>query len=387
MRYVPKGDCYLVFSEEEMAYEDTLPPKTYSINFDPDAGRFFLKIMRDFSYDGVLYGDIEQTRDRIIKTFNERDHSTGVLLEGDKGSGKTLLAKLVASKLNLMQDIPTIIVGTAFDGEGFRAFLNSIEQPICVIFDEFEKIYKKKEDQESILSLFDGLYESKKLWLLTYNDRSRVTSFMKNRPGRFFYSLTYNGLDEIFVKSYCDRNLDNKDHMEPILNFCKLTSMSFDMLQAVVEDMNRYKETLHETLKFLNVQAEGVSERFELVEFVPSDEFTKIYNNDSHLQNDEEKQLISHETSACIPRDQDESSYKFEWGEATLRGAWYNSLEDEIDIHVKYTMKSGRVETVYLCFQSENLVKVVDGIYHYKSGDGELKIVKSSYSFSTNKLF
>jgi hypothetical protein len=131
-----------------------------------------------------------------------------------------------------------------------------IEQPTVILFDEFEKVYDK-DDQEKMLTLLDGVYPSKKLFILTCNDKWRVDSHMRNRPGRIFYSLDFKGLEQDFIIEYCEDNLVNKTHIQGV---CRVAAMfdqfNFDMLKALVEEMNRYNESPSESMKMLNAKPE-----------------------------------------------------------------------------------------------------------------------------------
>jgi hypothetical protein len=126
------------------------------------------------------------------------------------------------------------------------------------MFDEFEKVYNT-EQQEALLTLLDGIYSTKKLFLLTSNDKWRVDSHMRNRPGRIFYMIDFKGLDEHFIREYCYDNLNNPElkTIETIVNIASVFSaFNFDMLKALIEEMNRYNETPQEALRILNVKAE-----------------------------------------------------------------------------------------------------------------------------------
>jgi len=124
------------------------------------------------------------------------------------------------------------------------------------MFDEFEKIYDK-EEQEELLTLLDGIYSSKKLFLITSNDKWRVDQHMRNRPGRIFYMVEFKGLDGDFIREYCNDNLNNKAHIETIVSIASVFSaFNFDMLKAMVEEMNRYNETPQDAMRILNVKVE-----------------------------------------------------------------------------------------------------------------------------------
>jgi hypothetical protein len=134
--------------------------------------------------------------------------------------------------------------------------MQMIEQPAIVLFDEFEKVYDS-DDQEKMLTLLDGVYPSKKLFLLTCNDKWRVDRHMRNRPGRVYYMIEFKGLEQDFIIEYCEDNLKAKEHIQTICRVASLFSaFNFDMLKAMVEEMNRYGETPQEVLKLLNARPE-----------------------------------------------------------------------------------------------------------------------------------
>jgi hypothetical protein len=80
---------------------------------------------------------------------------------------------------------------------------------------------------------------------------------MRNRPGRIFYMVNFQGLDEAFIREYCADNLDDKSHTERIVNIASVFSaFNFDMLKAMIEEMNRYSESPQDAMRILNVKAE-----------------------------------------------------------------------------------------------------------------------------------
>jgi hypothetical protein len=214
---------------------------------------WYLKPITDFDISGKIYGKTTSQADRILTTFASRPHSTGVLLNGEKGSGKTMLAKMISQKA-AVQGISTLVINTAFCGDGFNTFIQSINEPCVIVFDEFEKVFDEKE-QEATLTLLDGVYPTKKLFVLTVNDKYRVNSHMRNRPGRIFYMLDFKGLDAAFIEEYCLENLINKAFIPQV---CRLTllfdSFNFDMLKALVEEMNRYGESPNQAMEMLNAK-------------------------------------------------------------------------------------------------------------------------------------
>lgn len=253
--FLKSGSRYNVTTKESMDLHEFLPAGNYTVKFDKMSDSFYLEAIDNFEFKGKVYGDTIRQATRILNTFDDRTNSTGVLLTGEKGSGKTLLAKMLSIK-GAEQGIPTIVINAPWCGDQFNAFLQMIEQPTIVLFDEFEKVYDH-DDQEKMLTLLDGVYPSKKLFVLTCNDKWRVNQHMRNRPGRIYYMLDYKGLEQDFIIEYCVDNLDNQSHIQ---DMCRVASLfdqfNFDMLKSMVEEMNRYDETPQQVMKLLNARPE-----------------------------------------------------------------------------------------------------------------------------------
>lgn len=252
--FMRSGNTYRVSKNEAIDLHELLPAGNYVIKED-QFGSLYLEHIEDFKPLAKMYGDTLKNTDRIIQTFLDRPAATGVMLTGEKGSGKTLLSKNVCIEL-AKQGIPTIIINAPWHGDRFNTFMQSIEQPCVIVFDEFEKTYNSDE-QESILTLLDGVFPSKKLFMLTCNDKWRVDYHMRNRPGRIYYMLDFKGLGAEFITEYCNDNLKNKQYIDTICNIASLFSeFNFDMLKGLVEEMNRYNESPQEALRMLNAKPE-----------------------------------------------------------------------------------------------------------------------------------
>ena len=252
--YLKSGNIYKPTDEASLDIHTQLPVGNYIIKQD-QWGNMFFELVDSFELPTKRYGENPHHANRIMNTFMSRDSGTGVMLTGEKGSGKSLLAKTLSVEA-ANQNIPTLIINSAWHGDGFNKFIQDIQQPCVVLFDEFEKVYKSDE-QEAILTLLDGVFPSKKLFVFTCNDKWRVDQHMRNRPGRIFYMIDYKGLSIEFIEEYCNDNLENKTHIDAI---CKLSNLfnefNFDMLKSLVEEMNRYNETPQEALSLLNAKPE-----------------------------------------------------------------------------------------------------------------------------------
>ena len=252
--YMKSGNTFRIATKESMDLHESLPAGNYVVKQD-QFENFFIERIEDFDVPSKMYGDTLRNTDRIINSYWNRDKSTGVMLVGEKGSGKTLLSKNICVEM-AKQNVPTIVINAPWCGDKFNTLIQSIQQPCVVMFDEFEKVYNH-EQQEELLTLLDGIYSTKKLFMLTSNDKWRVDSHMRNRPGRIFYMVDFKGLDPDFIREFCVDNLGNQAHTNTIVNIASVFSaFNFDMLKALVEEMNRYNETPQEAMRILNVKAE-----------------------------------------------------------------------------------------------------------------------------------
>lgn len=260
--FIKSGGEISVYSGDQVKVSHSLPPSTYMVGFHPLKG-FSLRETKEFELPGKIYGNFNKIASRIITTFRDRHSSTGVLLSGLKGTGKTLLAKVISSEM-IALGYPTIIVQSNFGSADFMKFMQDIDTPCVVVFDEFEKVYStSKRDvgegdvasQDTLLTMLDGVYSSKKLFIMTCNDEDRVTKFLFNRPGRIFYNIRFDELPESFISEYVSDTLINKNNVSDLVSHCIGTiGISFDMVQAIVEEMNRFDMTVDDAIRIMNIR-------------------------------------------------------------------------------------------------------------------------------------
>lgn len=254
--YVKNGDRYTMSTDDRLQTYHDLPPGNYNIKFDEKSGQYFFEEAKAFELPAKLYGATNSNAARVIQTYNERrqaSRATGLLLTGEKGGGKTLLAKQISMTLNL----PTILVNEPFCDVDFKNIISNLG-PSIIIFDEFEKVYHKDEWQNNTLTLLDGVYPSTCLFIVIVNDKYKLSNALINRPGRLHYCLEYDGLDLEFIKEYTADVLKNQTHTMSVLTVTSFfANFNFDMLQGLIEEMNRFDEPANVAVKFLNIKAEA----------------------------------------------------------------------------------------------------------------------------------
>lgn len=269
MFFVKQGTDWFLTNETFFDVRKKLEPRNYSLRFDNFRKQYFLVETNPFSIPEKVYGSLFKNTERFINTFKDREKSTGILLYGEKGSGKTLLSHYICAECNKIE-MPTIIITEPFLTDSgnridyFTEFLQSIEQNCIFLFDEFEKVFDE-EAQENILSFLGGINFTKSLFLFVANDKFRINQFMFNRPERIYYKMKFSGLEYDFIKEYCEEKLVDKTKLDSCIQIAStFYSLNFDMLKAIVEEVNRYNEFPNEALKLLNVELEDKDAQFDI---------------------------------------------------------------------------------------------------------------------------
>jgi len=266
---------------------DNLPARIYTLTYNEFQG-FYLSITNDqLHIPAKIYGNTKTRVDKCIKSYLERPMSTGILMTGHKGTGKTLLMSMLANKMVKDLGIPVILIRSAYGGEQFMSFIELLGE-CCLVFDEFAKMYNKDSDapQESLLSLMDGVDKTKRMIIMTENSEFDINEFMFNRPSRIYYHFKYNKMDEDSIKDYCTDFGVEEDITKEIFELARKTRIfSFDMLQSIVEEYLRFKQPISEIITDLNIDIDERDE--EVIEVI------KIMNKTTQ----KEFQLASFQTN------------------------------------------------------------------------------------------
>lgn len=374
--YSRSGDIYSVAPDAALNLHAELPVGTYTAVQDPLSGEYLLKMAVDVTVPSKLYGDTTRLTDRILRTFLDRTNSTGVLLAGEKGSGKSLLAKNISVQAR-EAGIPTIIINSEFVGDGFNQFIQSIEQEVIILFDEFEKTYRR-EKQEALLTLFDGVFPTKKMFVLTVNDTYRIDTNITNRPGRMYYNIEFTGLTDEFVREYADELLNDKSKIDGLVAVSSIfTNFNFDMLKAMVEEMNRYDETALESARILNVKMRdaGIAE-YSFRVFKDDTEYFTDTDRGARLRTNPFDSSFSCASSVWPEEDPLPEESHLETVEGAPLADWEKILQKSDKKLVRKRRRDS--DSVYLIFGSEDFYgyDTATGILTFITNDGFTVTVK-----------
>lgn len=275
--FLQAGDAFMPAPSKDALLEG-LPPGVYTL--EESMSGWYFKRGEAFQKLPKLYGSIEQWRDRVLTSFAARPGNTGVLLSGEKGSGKSLLARLISDGAG-QTGMPTILVNKHMEGSVLGQMLGQLSSPAVVFMDEFEKVFGQPESQEEILGLLDGTHRSRHLFVLTVNDTHRMDKHLKNRPGRLYYHIEFQGLEESFVEEYCQEHLKKEEWIADVKRVASLfDAFNFDMLQALVEEVNRFNEPPLQAVRLLNITPAALEESYTIEAFASNGKKLSLYQTE-----------------------------------------------------------------------------------------------------------
>lgn len=258
-QFLRHNDTYHIAPDISGVAIDNLPAGFYRLCFDKLQG-YFLQIAAPLTLIPKAYGNAYKHQDRIMTTFNERkDIPTTIVLEGYKGTGKTLLAKKLCVDFVNNGGV-CILQSDAYTGDGYKGFLQKISQQKIVFIDEFDKVYNETPLVNDMLTLLDGMYPMHTLFIMTMNADSRGSryEYFHNRPGRVYYNLKFGSITESAIREYAADNLINKPRVEEMIEYIGRFSMfNMDMLTVLTNEVNKSEGTdisIREMGEFLNIK-------------------------------------------------------------------------------------------------------------------------------------
>lgn len=233
-----------------------LPAAIYRYDVTPDGRWFLTKTAARYVFPYKIYGAHEHIVERVRRAWHGLPSNFGVLLNGLKGTGKTITAQQIVNwaidegimVLNVQSPVPLAMI------------MDHIEQPMLVLFDEFEKTHDEtvhKGVQQQLLSAIDGLSknEHRRLFLFTTNTK-KVNDNLVDRPSRIRYNWEFGRLSTDLIDMLIDDMLDKtlKHFRAEIIDYLNTREvLTIDVVKTVIIECNIFKEAPGEFKDVMNL--------------------------------------------------------------------------------------------------------------------------------------
>lgn len=239
---------------------DHVPPHVYRIALLKEGMGETPILMKDrkrFEVGERRYGDFQKRFQRMTEHYDPTMPSTGAILLGLKGSGKSLLAEVVCNWA-LSRDLPVLLVDKAMPASLILTFVKLIG-PCVVYFDEFGKIYPlehdERPDQTDMLGYFSDTSTRGVVNIVTANEQGELLDYFYNRPQRFRFLMRYTTLSIDDVDEIANEHRLGEWRRTQMHRMAVAHGLSWDMardIAAVLRDC-RNEEEAKDQLQFLNV--------------------------------------------------------------------------------------------------------------------------------------
>lgn len=233
--WLQDGNIFSQGSATTVSHPEGLPKGIYEVKVSM-TGFYLSKIAESFTFDYKLYGLNQKFIDYVLKTYDNTTGNLGVLLDGIKGTGKTVVAKELCNRLQL----PVILVqsmGVDTNSKLIKYLSTSIDFDCIFFFDEYDKEFESSSD---VLSFMDGTYNSiyRKVFLLTTNELN-VDPNLLGRPSRIRYKKSFSNLSEEVTREILNDILEDKTAIEKVIELThSMNIITIDLIKAIATEIN-----------------------------------------------------------------------------------------------------------------------------------------------------
>lgn len=262
--WLQDGNIFNQGSATTVSHPEGLPKGIYEVKLSM-TGFYLSKIAESFTFDYKLYGLNQKFIDYVLKTYENTTGNLGVLLDGIKGTGKTVVAKELCNHLQL----PVILVqsmGSDTNDKLIKYLSTAIDFDCIFFFDEYEKEFK---DSSDVLSFMDGTYNSiyRKVFLLTTNELN-VDPNLLGRPSRIRYKKSFGNLSEEVTREILNDILEDKTAIEKVIELThSMNIITIDLIKAIATEINIHgAEALPDIKETFNIEFSKFSYLYKIIQ-------------------------------------------------------------------------------------------------------------------------
>ena len=262
--WLQDGNIFNQGSATTVSHPEGLPKGIYEVKLSM-TGFYLSKIAESFTFDYKLYGLNQKFIDYVLKTYENTTGNLGILLDGIKGTGKTVVAKELCNRLQL----PVILVqsmGSDTNDKLIKYLSTAIDFDCIFFFDEYEKEFK---DSSDVLSFMDGTYNSiyRKIFLLTTN-KLNVDSNLLGRPSRIRYKKSFGNLSEEVTRELLNDILEDKTAIEKVIELThSMNIITIDLIKAIATEINIHgAEALPDIKETFNIEFSKFSYLYKIIQ-------------------------------------------------------------------------------------------------------------------------
>lgn len=257
-KFIKVGDAIHFKAVTEGLDYDLEGGKVYTVKTDRWSDAISLKCAPDLQMPEVVYKTDSDTKfiNKVLSHYRKaEDGTTGVMLSGLKGSGKTIMAKEIA----LESSLPIILIDNSTAPSKLINMFNMLgDTEVCVIMDEIDKLGEDYDD-DYLLKILDGINTTgKKLVVCTCNDTEDVSEYLFDRCSRIRYWREFEELPASMIQKVLEDKLDDKGEVKPLADFIinNFSCISFDNIVAFAQEVNdNPTDTFEELFEDMNLSS------------------------------------------------------------------------------------------------------------------------------------
>lgn len=239
---------------------DLTPGMVYNIKVDRYTDAISLEESAGLSLPSKVYCTPRDERfmEKVINSYNLSENGfTGVMLAGLKGSGKTVMAKMIANNSGL----PIINIDKNIRPYILRNLVSMLgDTSVCFLFDELDKVLEDYDDSV-LLQVLDGSdTKGKHMILFTCNDNNEISEYLIDRCSRIRYWREFDEMSPSLIMEVLNDKLNDKKEVKSLTDFIKdnFEVCSFDNIASFVKEANDYPNvTFEELFEDMNLSSKG----------------------------------------------------------------------------------------------------------------------------------